>query len=91
MGYDFYVDERVLVPRQDTEVLAEEALHQLRNIRNPRILDMCTGSGCLLLSLLMELPDAIGTGVDISEAALGSGREESKESGTGEAGSFGTK
>ena len=70
MGYDFYIDERVLVPRQDTEVLAEEALHQLRNIRNPRILDMCTGSGCLLLSLLMELPDAIGTGVDISEAAL---------------------
>ena len=70
MGYDFYVDERVLVPRQDTEVLAEEALHQLRNMRNPRILDMCTGSGCLLLSLLMELPDAIGTGVDISEAAL---------------------
>ena len=70
MGYDFYVDERVLVPRQDTEVLAEEALHQLRNIRNPRILDMCTGSGCPLLSLLMEFPDAIGTGVDISEAAL---------------------
>ena len=70
MGYDFYVDERVLVPRQDTEVLAEEALHQLRNIRNPRILDMCTGSGCLLLSLLMELPDATGTGVDISAAAL---------------------
>ena len=70
MGYDFYVDERVLVPRQDTEVLAEEALQQLRNMRNPRILDMCTGSGCLLLSLLMELPDATGTGVDISEAAL---------------------
>ena len=70
MGYDFYVDERVLVPRQDTEVLAEEALHQLRNIRNPRILDMCTGSGCLLLSLLMEIPDATGIGVDISEAAL---------------------
>ena len=70
MGYDFYVDERVLVPRQDTEVLAEEALHQLRNIRNPRILDMCTGSGCLLLSLLMEIPDATGIGVDVSEAAL---------------------
>ena len=70
MGYDFYVDERVLVPRQDTEVLAEEALHQLRNMRNPRIIDMCTGSGCLLLSLLMELPDATGTGVDISAAAL---------------------
>ena len=70
MGYDFYVDERVLVPRQDTEVLAEEALLQLRNMRNPRILDMCTGSGCLLLSLLMEIPDATGIGVDVSEAAL---------------------
>ena len=70
MGYDFYVDERVLVPRQDTEVLAEEALNQLKNTKNPRILDMCTGSGCLLLSLLMERPDAYGTGVDISEDAL---------------------
>ena len=70
MGYDFFVDERVLVPRQDTEVLAEEALVQLKKIRNPQILDMCTGSGCLLLSLLMELPDASGTGVDISGDAL---------------------
>ena len=70
MGYDFYVDERVLVPRQDTEVLAEEALGQLKKIKSPKILDMCTGSGCLLLSLLMEIPDASGTGVDISEDAL---------------------
>ena len=70
MGYDFYVDERVLVPRQDTEVLAEEALDRLKEITNPKILDMCTGSGCLLLSILMERPDAFGTGVDISEDAL---------------------
>lgn len=70
MGYDFYVDERVLVPRQDTEILAEEALNRLRKIKNPRILDMCTGSGCLILSLLMEIPDAMGIGVDISEDAL---------------------
>ena len=70
MGYDFYVDERVLVPRQDTEVLAEEALDRLKEIPNPKILDMCTGSGCLLLSILMERSDAFGTGVDISEDAL---------------------
>lgn len=70
MGYDFYVDERVLVPRQDTEVLAEEALNRLAELKNPKILDMCTGSGCLLLSILMEKPDASGTGVDISEGAL---------------------
>ena len=70
MGYDFYVDERVLVPRQDTEVLAEEALNRLAELKNPKILDMCTGSGCLLLSILMEKPDASGTGVDISKEAL---------------------
>lgn len=70
MGYEFYVDERVLVPRQDTEVLVEEALSVMKDIERPRILDMCTGSGCILLSLLMELPGALGTGVDVSEDAL---------------------
>ena len=70
MGYEFMVDERVLVPRQDTEILAEEALRLLKDKKEPEILDMCTGSGCLLLSILMERPDARGTGVDISEDAL---------------------
>lgn len=70
MGYEFYVDERVLVPRQDTEVLVEEAIGHLKGKAAPQILDMCTGSGCILLSLLMEISDAVGTGVDISEDAL---------------------
>ena len=70
MGYEFDVDERVLIPRQDTEILAEEALRLLTDKRSPEILDMCTGSGCLLLSILMEKEDAHGTGVDISEGAL---------------------
>ena len=70
MGYEFDVDERVLIPRQDTEILAEEALRLLADKRSPEILDMCTGSGCLLLSILMEKEDAHGTGVDISEEAL---------------------
>ena len=64
------VDDRVLVPRQDTEILAEEALRILNAKKSPEILDMCTGSGCLLLSILMERPDARGTGVDISKDAL---------------------
>lgn len=81
MGYEFLVDERVLVPRQDTETLVEEALLYLRECNTPRILDMCTGSGCILLSLLMEVPEASGTGVDISGDALNVARENRKRLG----------
>ncbi len=70
MGYEFYVDETVLVPRQDTEILVEEALSLIKNTESPQILDMCTGSGCILLSLLLEREDAKGTGADLSEKAL---------------------
>lgn len=70
MGYEFYVNENVLIPRQDTEVLVEEALEALKGREHPYILDMCTGSGCILLSLLMEREDARGLGADLSEKAL---------------------
>lgn len=70
MGYEFYVDDRVLVPRQDTEVLVETAIQYLKGTKTPKILDMCTGSGCILLSLLMEIQEAEGVGADISEDAL---------------------
>jgi release factor glutamine methyltransferase len=70
MGYEFYVDENVLVPRQDTETLVEHALEALRDIEKPHILDMCTGSGCILLSLLLKKPGSTGVGADISPKAL---------------------
>ena len=68
MGLTFMVNEHVLIPRQDTETLVEEALRNLHD--GMAVLDMCTGSGCILLSLLNYTNDCVGVGVDISEKAL---------------------
>ncbi len=73
MGLEFLVSDKVLIPRQDTEILVEEALRELTD--GTRILDMCTGSGCILLSLLHYSNDCRGTGVDLSEEALAVARE----------------
>lgn len=80
-GYSFYVTEDVLIPRQDTEVLVEEALRVLRP--EMRILDMCTGSGCILLSLLKGR-EVTGTAVDLSPAALAVAEENRKRLGIAE-------
>ena len=71
-GLPFYVNENVLIPRQDTEVLIEEVLSAVKkySIQTPKILDMCTGSGCILLSLLANIEGAEGLGADLSEKAL---------------------
>lgn len=82
MGYTFRVNEHVLVPRQDTEILAEEALNELRD--GMRVLDLCTGSGCVLISILkmakerLHIEDVRGTGADISEEALAVAKENAK-------------
>lgn len=68
MGLTFGVTPDVLIPRQDTEILVEEVLKELND--GSRILDMCTGSGCILLSLLYFSNDCEGVGVDVSEEAL---------------------
>ena len=68
MGLTFAVNRNVLIPRQDTEVLVEEVMRHLHD--GMRILDMCTGSGCILLSLLRYSNDCTGVGIDISEEAL---------------------
>ena len=73
MGLSFQVNEHVLIPRQDTEILVEEVLRHLHD--GMRVLDMCTGSGCILISLLHYSNDCSGVGVDLSEAALEVARE----------------
>ena len=73
MGLDFLVNEHVLIPRQDTEILVEEIMRDLHD--GIRILDMCTGSGCILLSLLHYSNDCSGVGVDVSEDALAVARQ----------------
>ncbi|MDD7051440.1 MAG: peptide chain release factor N(5)-glutamine methyltransferase [Lachnospiraceae bacterium] len=68
MGLEFQVDEHVLIPRQDTECLVEEVMRFSQD--GNRILDMCTGSGCILLSLLHYSNACKGVGADISPEAL---------------------
>ncbi|MGN0167674.1 MAG: peptide chain release factor N(5)-glutamine methyltransferase, partial [Acetatifactor sp.] len=77
MGLEFEVNEHVLIPRQDTEILVEEALQELHD--GMRVLDMCTGSGCILISLLRYSNDCTGVGADISEEALQVARRNAKK------------
>lgn len=76
MGLEFYVNEHVLIPRQDTETLVEEVLRYLHD--GMKILDMCTGSGCILLSLLKYSNACEGVGVDISADALEVAKENAR-------------
>ena len=67
-GYEFEVNEDVLIPRPDTEVLVGEVIKVTRNGDN--ILDMCTGSGCIGITLAKKFPESRLLGVDVSEKAL---------------------
>ena len=75
MGLDFLVNENVLIPRPETEMLVETVWEQLEPEAEARILDIGTGSGAILLSLLHERPQCQGLGVDISEKALAVARK----------------
>lgn len=77
MGYNFSVNESVLIPRQDTEILVERALEALKsmNVSEVNFLDMCTGSGCIAISLYLKavqhgIKSVKCTAVDISKEAL---------------------
>lgn len=75
MGYEFLVNEHVLIPRQDTEVLVETVLPL---VGGKRVLDLCTGSGCIIISLskMGHLQQAVG--VDLSEEALSVAKENAR-------------
>lgn len=79
MGLTFRVNRHTLIPRQDTETLVEEGMRHMYD--GMRILDMCTGSGCILLSLLKYSNECEGIGVDISEEALKVARENAQRLG----------
>ena len=76
MGIPFHVSDAVLIPRQDTETLVEEALKVVRP--GMKVLDMCTGSGCILISILKNVVDVEGYGYDISKQAINIAKENAK-------------
>jgi len=67
---EFYVDKNVLIPRPDTEVLVEQVLKIYSKASQLQVLDIGTGSGCILLSILRERPKFYGTGIDISKKSI---------------------
>ena len=70
LGRDFAVDERVLIPRPETELLAERAIAALQACATPSALDLCCGSGCLAVSMALGVPHADVHAADLSEGAL---------------------
>jgi release factor glutamine methyltransferase len=84
-GRAFAAGPEVLDPRPETETLVAEALHRGPV---PQVLDLGTGSGCLLVTLLAEWPDAVGTGTDISLAALANARSNAERNGVAERAAF---
>ena len=68
--YEFIVNNNVLIPRPDTEILIEQTLKLVKNKNRLQILDVGVGSGCILMSILKEKKNFIGTGIDISNESL---------------------
>ena len=66
---EFIVSPDVLIPRYETEILVDKVLDNIDRTQPLRMLDLCTGSGCILLSILDKCPNATGVGVDISASA----------------------
>ena len=69
-GLDFLVTPDVLIPRPETELIVENAVGILRDLKNPRFCEVGVGSGCISVSILHEVRTASGVGLDISENAL---------------------
>ena len=86
---EFAIDRSALVPRPESEILVEAVLARAARLpARPRLLDLGTGSGCLLVALLSELPGAVGFGTDVSAAAVSLARANARRHGLGERTSF---
>ena len=69
-NYEFNISTDVLIPRPDTEIIVEKVLEITKNKSKQKILDIGTGSGCILLTILKEKPNFYGTGIDISKKCI---------------------
>ena len=68
--YEFYIEEGVLIPRPDSEVIIEQVLELSKNKTKLKVLEVGIGSGCILLSILKEKKNFFGTGIDISKKCI---------------------
>lgn len=87
-GLTFKLSPDTLDPRPDTEVLVGLALERLKGVTNPRILDLGTGSGCILLSILHESPAASGVGIDLAPGAVQTAKENAEALGLAQRANF---
>ncbi len=82
-GLLFNVNPNVLIPRPETELLVEKALEKAQALKAPKILDLCTGSGCIAIALKTQLSDAQITATDISLGALKTAKKNARQNHTG--------
>ena len=81
MSLDFKVEKGVLIPRPDTEILVETVMDKLKEIPNPVIVDMCTGSGAIAVSLAKYIQGSHVTALDVSDVALQLAKENAVSNG----------
>jgi release factor glutamine methyltransferase len=80
-GLDFKVSPQVLIPRPDTEILVEAAIEALSGLDSPKVIDVCTGSGCIAIAIAHHVQAARVIATDISESALRVAMENAKQLG----------